>query len=89
MQKFDHITLFFFKKNRQIFRRELAKIAENCDHNIGPRLEQTMSGIPAFDCRLRCLAPDAFFSGAPWISHPANGSVLLKPGTNVTILKYF
>jgi hypothetical protein len=30
------ITLVFEKK-RQFFRKKLAKIAENCDHNIDPR----------------------------------------------------
>jgi hypothetical protein len=25
-----------FREKRKIFRRKLAKIAENCDHNIGP-----------------------------------------------------
>jgi hypothetical protein len=25
-----------FEKKRQFFRRKLSKIAENCDHNIGP-----------------------------------------------------
>jgi hypothetical protein len=29
------ITLLFEKK-RQLFRRKLSKIAENCDHNIDP-----------------------------------------------------
>jgi hypothetical protein len=29
------ITMFFLRKT-PIFRRKLAKIAENCDHNIGP-----------------------------------------------------
>jgi hypothetical protein len=33
--KFLIVTLFFVKK-RQFFRRKLAKIAENCDHNIDP-----------------------------------------------------
>jgi hypothetical protein len=32
------ITLVLRK--RQIFRRKLAKIAENCDHNIDPRLDE-------------------------------------------------
>jgi hypothetical protein len=26
----------FFEKNANFFRRKLSKIAENCDHNIGP-----------------------------------------------------
>jgi hypothetical protein len=34
------ITLFFFKKNANFFRQKLAKIAENCDHNIDPRLDE-------------------------------------------------
>jgi hypothetical protein len=31
-QKFNHNIVFLEK--RQFFRRKLAKIAENCDHNI-------------------------------------------------------
>jgi hypothetical protein len=37
MQKFDH-NIGFCEKH-QIFRRKLLKIAENCDHNIGPRMK--------------------------------------------------
>jgi hypothetical protein len=33
------ITLFFSEK-RHFFRQKMSKIAENCDHNIGPRLEE-------------------------------------------------
>jgi hypothetical protein len=36
MQKFDH-NIGFWEK-RHFFRRKLSKIAENCDHNIDPRL---------------------------------------------------
>jgi hypothetical protein len=36
MQKFYHNIVFLEK--RHIFRRKLSKIAENCDHNIDPRL---------------------------------------------------
>jgi hypothetical protein len=35
MQNFHHI--FGFEKKNQFFRQKLAKIAENCDHNIDPR----------------------------------------------------
>jgi hypothetical protein len=35
MIKFDH-NIGFWEK-RRFFRRKLAKIAENCDHNIDPR----------------------------------------------------
>jgi hypothetical protein len=31
------ITAMAFDKNDNFFRRKIAKIAENCDHNIGPR----------------------------------------------------
>jgi hypothetical protein len=31
------ITLVFIFKKGKFFRRKLAKIAENCDHNIDPR----------------------------------------------------
>jgi hypothetical protein len=34
MQKLDHSI--GFEEKRQFFRRKLAKIAENCDHNIDP-----------------------------------------------------
>jgi hypothetical protein len=34
MQNFDH-NIGFFEK-RQLFRRKLSKMAENCDHNIDP-----------------------------------------------------
>jgi hypothetical protein len=32
------IITLVFKKKRQFFRLKLGKIAENCDHNIDPRL---------------------------------------------------
>jgi hypothetical protein len=35
MQKFDHNI--GFEKNANFCRRKLSEIAENCDHNIGPR----------------------------------------------------
>jgi hypothetical protein len=31
------IITFVFEKKRQFFRQKLAKIADNCDHNIDPR----------------------------------------------------
>jgi hypothetical protein len=34
------IITLVFEKNANFFRRKLAKIAENCDHNIDPRLWQ-------------------------------------------------
>jgi hypothetical protein len=36
MQKLDH-NIGFWEK-RQFFRQKLAKLAENCDHNIDPSL---------------------------------------------------
>jgi hypothetical protein len=36
MQNVDH-NIGFWEK-RQFFRRKLSRIAENCDHNIDPRL---------------------------------------------------
>jgi hypothetical protein len=36
MQNFDHNIEFW--EERQFFRRKLSKIAEDCDHNIDPRL---------------------------------------------------
>jgi alpha/beta superfamily hydrolase len=38
MQKLDHNIVFLEK--RHFFRRKLAKIAENCDHNIDPSCRQ-------------------------------------------------
>jgi hypothetical protein len=35
MQNFDHNI--GFREKRQLFRRKLSKIAENCDHNIDER----------------------------------------------------
>jgi hypothetical protein len=44
MQNFDH-NIGFWEK-RQFFRRKLSKIAENCDHNIGPvKTEITLNMI--------------------------------------------
>jgi hypothetical protein len=37
-KKVDH-NIGFWQK-RQFFRRKLSKIAENCDHNIGPSLKK-------------------------------------------------
>jgi hypothetical protein len=38
------IITLVFEKNANFFRRKLAKIAENCDHNIDPR--RKMAGKP-------------------------------------------
>jgi hypothetical protein len=35
MQNFKR-NIVFLEKRKKIFRRKLAKIAENCDHNIDP-----------------------------------------------------
>jgi hypothetical protein len=43
MQNFDHHIGFWEK--RQFFRRKLAKIAENCDHNIDPCTHLTIEFI--------------------------------------------
>jgi hypothetical protein len=32
----NSIITLVFEKNANFFRRKLSKIAENCDHNIGP-----------------------------------------------------
>jgi hypothetical protein len=37
--------LFGFCEKRQFSRRKLAKISENCDHNIGPRSGELKYGI--------------------------------------------
>ena len=41
------------------------------------RFQALFSSLPPFDCAARCKAPDAFFSGSPWLSHPENGTLLL------------
>jgi hypothetical protein len=51
MHKFDH-NIGFWEK-RQFFRRKLAKIAENCDHNIGPRLRDYTSTRARFQSQLK------------------------------------
>jgi hypothetical protein len=45
MQIFDHNI--GFGEKRQFFRRKLAKIAENCDHNIDPwsQKQQTFNEV--------------------------------------------
>jgi hypothetical protein len=56
MQKLDH-NIGFWEK-RQFFRRKLAKIAENCDHNIDSWTNEKTFGMypkllicyPAFSC---------------------------------------
>jgi hypothetical protein len=47
LQKFDHNIVFWEK--RQFFRRKLAKIAENCDRIIDPRIDQYQ---PTRNCSL-------------------------------------
>jgi hypothetical protein len=58
------ITLVFEKK-RLFFRRKLSKIAENCDHNIDPRLgEFSTSGrlftLGSFLKKYKCNNPKTF-----------------------------
>jgi hypothetical protein len=50
MQIFDH-NIGFWEK-RQFLHKKLAKIAEDCDHNIDPRPENSPSPqySVAFDC---------------------------------------
>jgi hypothetical protein len=40
------ITTLDFKKNANFFRRKLAKIAENCDHNIDPCTSESIKARP-------------------------------------------
>jgi hypothetical protein len=61
------ITLVFWE-NRQFFRRKLSKIAENCDHNIDPRLTQVIllkryHPIPWQDSISRPKAPVSSVAG--------------------------
>jgi hypothetical protein len=42
-KKFDH-NIGFWEK-RHFFRQKLSKIAENCDHNIGPRLGEFSTNV--------------------------------------------
>jgi hypothetical protein len=43
MQNFEH-NIGFCEK-RQFFRQKLGKIAENCDHNIGPWKDSFQKGL--------------------------------------------
>jgi hypothetical protein len=44
MQNFNHKIGFWEK--RQFFRQKLSKIAENCDHNIDPRVTRLGEFLP-------------------------------------------
>jgi hypothetical protein len=46
MQNVDH-NIGFWEK-RQFFRRKLSKIAENCDHNIDPRVTRLGDCLDSF-----------------------------------------
>lgn len=41
--------------------------------------------MPRFDCTERCQAPDAFFSGSPYLSNPEGGRLELKEDTSYTV----
>ena len=41
--------------------------------------------MPSFDCTERCQAPDAFFSGSPYLSNPEGGRLELKDNTSHTV----
>jgi hypothetical protein len=36
------IITLVFEKNAKLFRQKLSKIAENCDHNMDPRFEESL-----------------------------------------------
>jgi hypothetical protein len=57
MQTFDHNI--GFREKRQFFRRKLAKIAENCDHNIDPRFNHFLK-----DWGFSQMWPFVFMPGA-------------------------
>jgi hypothetical protein len=61
MQIFDHNI--GFGENRQFFRRKLAKIAENCDHNIGPKFHKKRKKSARIFFNLRISSSLTF---APW-----------------------
>jgi hypothetical protein len=66
MQNLDH-NIGFCEK-RQFFRRKLSKIAENCDHNIGPR----SLSLCVYACEKNCLKIE------PAILVPARKRQLLR-----------
>ena len=35
--------------------------------------------LPRYDCSERCQAPDAFFSGSPFLSIPSDGKLRVVP----------
>ena len=41
-------------------------------------LKKLFDTIPRYDCSERCQAPDAFYSGAPFLSNPADGKLEVK-----------
>lgn len=52
--------------------------AKNWEWLLIFRFQAVFSSLPPFDCSSRCQAPDTFFSGQPWLSHPENGTLYLK-----------
>jgi hypothetical protein len=54
-----------FEKNANYFCRKLAKIAENCDHNIDPCFQNEFIERPSvdLDCQFQELTLFVFLSG--------------------------
>ena len=46
------------------------------------------SSLPPFNCSARCQAPDAFFSGAPWLAYPENGILKIRENSPQTFLEW-
>ena len=46
------------------------------------RFQEVFSNLPPFNCSARCQAPDAFFSGAPWLAHPEDGILKIQENEN-------
>ena len=46
------------------------------------RFQEVFSNLPPFNCSARCQAPDAFFSGAPWLAYPEDGILKILENGN-------
>ena len=58
-------------------------------YNWRIRFQAVFSSLPPFNCSERCQAPDSFFSGLPWLSHPENGTLYLLPVNRQSVLFFF
>jgi hypothetical protein len=102
-EKIDH-NIGFWEK-RQFFRRKLAKIAENCDHNIDPRwvCEKVAQNVCSPTIFLSKLIHDfhrgtmkpsnlryfCHFQVTVQSKQSPDRQKFAQPGTDVMIWKYF